>query len=71
MIRICGDFNEKDEKGRVVLRYADDVKNEDVVLREGMPVTVWEDETEVDGVLEFEDGFWRARLDEATLRHTR
>lgn len=71
MIRIWGDFNEKDEKGRVILRNADDFKSEAVELRDGMRVVVWMEETEVEGVLEHEAGVWRAKLDPATLRHKR
>jgi len=69
MIRIWADFNEKDEKRRVILRHATDFKSEGTKLREGLRVTVWMEETEVEGILEFEEGLWRARLDSATLRH--
>lgn len=56
MIRIYGDFNEMDEKGRVVLHDANDLRSEAVRLRGGMRVIVWQEETEIEGVLEFEEG---------------
>ena len=65
-MRAC---NEKDEKGRVILRHANDLKAETGEVREGMRVIVWMEETEMEGVLEFESELWRARLDPTTLRH--
>ena len=62
MIRIYGDFNQVDEKGRIVLNYPDDTKSERVELKEGMHVVVWDESLEAEGVLEFEDEEWRARL---------
>lgn len=62
MIRIYGDFNQVDAKGRVLLSYADDTKSERVELREGLHVIVWDESVEAEGILEFEDGEWRARL---------
>jgi len=68
MIRIYGDFNQVDEKGRIVLGYPDDTKSERVQLKEGMHVTVWDGSLEAEGVLEFEDEEWRARLVPGTGR---
>ena len=49
VIRIYGDFNQVDAKGRVVLSYADDTKSERVELREGLRVIVWDEELEAEG----------------------
>ena len=68
VIRIYGDFNQVDAKGRVVLSYADDTKSERVELREGLRVIVWDEELEAEGILEFEDGEWRAQLVPGTGR---
>lgn len=69
MIRICGDFNQVDARGRIILPYADDLKRERVELREGLHVIIWDEEVEAEGILEFEDGAWRARLVPDTGRH--
>ena len=61
-MRIWGDFNDVDAEGRVVLSWPDDVKTEAIQLKEGMRVVIWDQDLEAEGVLEFEEGKWRARL---------
>lgn len=68
MIRIYGDFNQVDAQGRVILLEADETKSEQVELRNGLRVIVWDQELEAEGVLEFEDKTWRARLVPGTGR---
>jgi hypothetical protein len=62
MIRVYGDFNAVDAKGRIILFHADDTKSERVELREGLHVIVWDDSLEAEGILEFEDELWRANI---------
>ncbi len=71
VIRIYGDFNQVDEKGRIVLNYPDDTKSERVELKEGMRVVVWDGCLEAEAVLEFEEEEWRARLVPGTGRQRR
>ncbi len=62
LLRICADFNNIDREGRIELRHADDLKDDlHVPLREGMRVILWDD-IEVEGILEREEGIWRARV---------
>lgn len=69
VIRIYGNFNDFDEKGRIVLDYPDDTKSERVELEEGMHVIVWDAYLEAEGILEFEDEEWRVRLLPGTRRY--
>lgn len=68
MIRIWGDSNQVDDKLRIILTHADDVKSEKVELREGMHVIIWDGDDEAEGILEFEDELWRARIVPGTYR---
>jgi len=69
MIRVYGNFNQWDEKGRIVLDYPDDTKSERVELKVGMHVVVWDASLEAEGILEFEDEEWRVRLIPGTRRY--
>jgi hypothetical protein len=73
MIRIFGDFNNRDEENRV--RLGTEKTNEDLAtladkLREGLTVLVYDGDYEAEGVLEFVDGLWRARIRWDTGRDT-
>jgi len=68
MLRIWGDSNQVDAKLRIILTHADDVKSENVELKEGMHVVIWDGDDEAEGVLEFEDEMWRARIVPGTGR---
>jgi hypothetical protein len=68
MIRIWGDIYEIDAKGRIILSHAEDVKSEQVELKEGMHAIIWDAGFEAEGVLEFEDEEWRARIVPGTIR---
>ena len=68
MIRIWGDFNRRDELGRVVLHSADDMKSEQVNLEPGLRVIIWMEDIEAEGVLEKDKGVWRARIVWETLK---
>jgi hypothetical protein len=86
MIRINADFNEVDYKGRIILYNVDEHKSVQVELTEGMRVILWDEEGEVEAVLEFETGSsgslsdflgttekkgsWRARLLPGTHRRS-
>jgi len=87
MIKIDADFNEVDNKGRIILINVDDHMSEQVELKEGMHVILRDEEGEVEAVLEFEahsggvlsdflgrkdkKGSWRARLLPETGRLSR
>ena len=68
MIRVYGDFNNVDSKGRLILYHAEDTIEREVDLRTGLRVIVWDADVEVEGVLEYEDGEWRAQVIEDTAR---
>lgn len=65
MIRIYGDFNHRDEQGRVRLDTVGserDIAKLESALRPGLQVTVFDDSYEAEGVLELVEGTWRARI---------
>ena len=62
MLRIWANFNRVDRQGRVTLENVDDMKSAPVELREGMHVVIWDEELEAEGILELEEGKWRARI---------
>jgi len=73
MIRIFGDFNNRDEEDRA--RLGTPKTNEDLAslgekLREGLTVLVYDGDYEAEGVLEFVDSLWRARIRWETGRDT-
>ena len=68
MRRIHGDFKTFDEKGRMVLPRAHWSKTKRDDLEEGLHVIVWDASLEAEGVLEFENEMWRARLIPGTRR---
>jgi len=68
MLRIWGEFDEMDSKRRIILTHADDVKSENIELSEGMHVVIWDGDDEPEGILEFEDEMWRARIVPGTGR---
>ncbi len=62
LIRIYGNFNNVEANGCIPLFDADDTKSEQVELKEGLRVLVWDASFEEEGVLELREGEWWARL---------
>ena len=68
LMRIYGNFNDVEADGRIPLYDADDTKNERVELKEGLRVLVWDASFEQEGIVEFKEGEWWARLVPSTGR---
>ena len=63
MPRIWANFNRADQQGRVILSaHVEDLKDTPTELRAGMHVVIWNEDLEAEGVLEFENGKWLARI---------
>ncbi|MFZ2959788.1 MAG: hypothetical protein WA705_23145 [Candidatus Ozemobacteraceae bacterium] len=65
MIRIWGDFNSRDEEDRIRLNTVGSLEDLDKYpkqIRGGLRIIVFDDDFEVDGILEFSEGIWKAKL---------
>jgi len=72
-VTLYADFNNADPEGRVRLNVAGtlrDLARQGVQLREGMAVTVHDEELAADGEAEFSagEGVWAVRIDWAQVR---
>ena len=63
LIRVYGDLANPDPRGRVVLHHAEDEITRKAELQDGLRVLVWDSELEAEGILEYSEGHWRARID--------
>lgn len=65
MIQIWGDFNNQDENDLVRLDSVGslaDIKKFGTKLHNGLRVRISDGDLEADGILEFTDGIWRAKI---------
>jgi len=65
IIRLYGDFNHRDEQDRVKLDTAGserDLAEIRANLKPGARATIYDDSYEAEGILEFIEGTWRARI---------
>ena len=71
--RVFADFHNADAKGRVRLNCAgtvEDLKRQGIVLRDGLPLTIYSEELEVEGVVHYseEEKLWTAVIDWNAIR---
>ncbi len=65
VIIVYGDFNHRDVRGRVRLDTVgseEDLRKVRVALTPGLRVTVYDDSYQAEGIMEFVEGTWRARI---------
>jgi hypothetical protein len=71
---VYADFNNADQSGRLRLNCVgtiEDLSQQGIQLREGLPLTLHDEELEADGVVQFssEEKLWVAAIDWKAIRH--